>query len=236
MTPYMITQTEQPRPDYYVFTDGACSNNGKPTAKAGIGVFFGPDDPRNISRPLAPGIKQTNNTAELTAIIETFGVIQDDLATGKRIGICTDSEYAIRCATTYGRRCHANGWKDEIPNKPLVQQIYTLYDRHKGQTQLVHIRAHTGQTDVFSVGNENADRLANLAIGVEVRRSAAGSEMDGIGGKIYLAVEYAQKDAAKKLGAKWDAKRKKWYVLESDTNMRELCDTYGNQQPTQITL
>ena len=23
-----------------VFTDGACSNNGKPTAKAGIGVYF----------------------------------------------------------------------------------------------------------------------------------------------------------------------------------------------------
>jgi hypothetical protein len=96
------------------------------------------------------------------------------------------------------------------------------------------------------VGNENADRLANLAIGVEVRRSivttGGGSEMDVIGGiggndrKIYLAVEYAQKDAAKKLGAKWDAKRKKWYVLESDPNMRELCDTYGQRQATQITL
>ena len=244
MTPYMnTTQTEQLRPDYYVFTDGACSNNGKPTAKAGIGVFFGEDDPRNISRPLAPSLKQTNNTAELTAIIEAFGVIQCDLAAGKYVSICTDSEYAIRCATTYGRRCHAKGWKDEIPNKPLVQQIYTLYDTHKTLVQLVHIRAHTGQTDAFSVGNENADRLANLAIGVEVRRSTAatggGSEMVVIGGndrKIYLAVEYAQKDAAKKLGAKWDAKRKKWYVLESDANMRELCDTYGQRQPTQIIL
>jgi ribonuclease HI len=239
-----ITQTEQPRTDYYVFTDGACSNNGKPTAKAGIGVFFAPDDPRNISRPLDTSIKQTNNTAELTAIIQAYSVIQDDLANGKRVAICTDSEYAIRCATTYGRRCHANGWKDDIPNKPLVQQIYTLYDTHKISAQLVHIRAHTGQTDVFSVGNENADRLANLAIGVEVRRSTAvgsgGSEMDagggGGGGKIYLAVAYAQKDAAKKLGAKWDPKRKKWYVLESDSNMRELCDTYGQRQPTQITL
>jgi len=239
-----ITQTEPQRPDYYVFTDGACSNNGKPTAKAGIGVFFGPDDPRNISRPLDPGIKQTNNTAELTAIIQAYSVIQDDLENGKRVAICTDSEYAIRCATTYGRRCHAKGWKDDIPNKPLVQQIYTLYDTHKTSAQLVHIRAHTGQTDVFSIGNENADRLANLAIGVEVRRSTAvgggGSEMDagcvGGGGKIYLAVAYAQKDAAKKLGAKWDAKRKKWYVLESDPNMRELCDTYGLRQPTQITL
>jgi len=233
-------------PDYYVFTDGACSNNGKPSAKAGIGVFFAPDDPRNISRPLDPGIKPTNNTAELTAIIQAYSVIQDDLASGQRVAICTDSEYAIRCATTYGRRCHANGWKDDIPNKPLVQQIYTLYDTHKARAQLVHIRAHTGQTDVFSVGNENADRLANLAIGVEVRRSTAvgggGSEMDDGGapgagaGKIYLAVTYAQKDAAKKLGAKWDAKRKKWYVLESDPNMRELCDTYGQRQSRQITL
>jgi hypothetical protein len=30
--------------------------------------------------------------------------------------------------------------------------------------------------------------------------------------KTYLNVPYAQKDAAKALGAKWDAVRKKWYV------------------------
>ena len=28
-------------PDYYVYTDGACSNNGKCNAQAGIGIFFG---------------------------------------------------------------------------------------------------------------------------------------------------------------------------------------------------
>jgi hypothetical protein len=30
--------------------------------------------------------------------------------------------------------------------------------------------------------------------------------------KIYLAVPYAQKDAAKALGARWDAAHKKWYI------------------------
>jgi len=30
--------------------------------------------------------------------------------------------------------------------------------------------------------------------------------------KIYLTVPYAQKDAAKALGARWDAAVKKWYV------------------------
>ena len=29
-----------------VFTDGACSNNGKPNAKAGLGVYFGENDQR----------------------------------------------------------------------------------------------------------------------------------------------------------------------------------------------
>jgi len=30
--------------------------------------------------------------------------------------------------------------------------------------------------------------------------------------KIYLTVPYAEKDAAKALGAKWDAAQKKWYA------------------------
>ena len=30
--------------------------------------------------------------------------------------------------------------------------------------------------------------------------------------KTYLTVPYAEKDAAKALGAKWDAAKKKWYV------------------------
>ena len=37
-------------PDYYVYTDGGCSNNGKNNALAGIGIFFGIEDLRNISK------------------------------------------------------------------------------------------------------------------------------------------------------------------------------------------
>jgi len=29
-----------------VYTDGACSNNGRRNAQAGIGVWWGPNDPR----------------------------------------------------------------------------------------------------------------------------------------------------------------------------------------------
>jgi hypothetical protein len=36
--------------------------------------------------------------------------------------------------------------------------------------------------------------------------------MPKISEKTYINVPYAQKDAAKALGAKWDASNKKWYV------------------------
>ena len=55
-----------------VYTDGACSNNGKPGAKAGIGVYFGVEDERNVSRKISG--KQTNNRAELLAIMEVFQI------------------------------------------------------------------------------------------------------------------------------------------------------------------
>ena len=61
------TNNEDFIPEYYVYTDGACSNNGKSNALAGIGIFFDINDNRNLSKKIEG--KQTNNTAELSAII-----------------------------------------------------------------------------------------------------------------------------------------------------------------------
>lgn len=72
-TDYVESQLNIPL-DYFVYTDGSCINNGKPNAKAGIGIFFDINDPRNISKRIKG--KHTNNVDELTAIIETFPVIQ----------------------------------------------------------------------------------------------------------------------------------------------------------------
>jgi len=149
--------------DYYVYTDGACSNNGKEGASAGIGVYFGEGDPRNISRRVEG--KQTNNVAELTAILAAYEVIKDDIAGGKVVAIVSDSEYAIRCCGSYGARLMGEGWRTEVPNKELVRQLYELYQGLN--VQFIHIRAHTGLTDEHSLGNDGADRLANMAIGLE---------------------------------------------------------------------
>jgi ribonuclease HI len=151
-------------PDYYVYTDGACSNNGKKNALAGFGIYFGPNDIRNVSKKIEG--KQSNNIAELTAIKDTYDIIKTDIINGKKIAIVSDSEYSIKCVSSYGEKCHKKNWNVEIPNKELVKYTYEIY-KEQQNIQFIHIKAHTGNTDIHSIGNENADKLANIAIGLE---------------------------------------------------------------------
>jgi ribonuclease HI len=199
-------------PDYYVYTDGACSNNGSSDAQAGIGIFFGIDDPRNVSKKVIG--KQTNNTAEITAIIETYSIIENDLLNNKKITIVSDSEYAIKCVTSYGERCFKNNWNDDIPNKELVKMAYELY-KDKSNVKFIHIRAHTDNTDVHSLGNDGADKLANQAINLE--RCPYNSSS-----KIYLNVPFMKKEEIKKLGGQWCSIKKKWYVFDTNKNIDKI--------------
>ena len=147
--------------EYYVYTDGACSNNGKEIAKAGIGIYFQDNDSRNVSKRITG--KQTNNRAELLAIIVAYFIIEKDVDAGKTIVIVTDSEYSIRCFTTYGEKCEKQGWKKDIPNKELVRQGYELF-KDTPTISLKHVRAHTGATDVHSIGNAKADAFATQCL------------------------------------------------------------------------
>jgi ribonuclease HI len=154
-----IVPPETFEPSYYVYTDGSCLHNGKKNATAGIGIFFGLDDPRNVSKTIEG--KQTNNTAELTALLEVYSILKEDIQKGITIGIVSDSEYAIRCASSYGLKCESQGWPD-IPNLALVQRAYGLY-RDKSNIRFIHIKAHTGKKDIHSIGNAYADKLAGEA-------------------------------------------------------------------------
>ena len=147
-----------------VYTDGACSRNGQAGAKAGLGVYFSDDDIRNCSERIEG--KQTNNTAELSALIQTYSIIENDIINGKRVAIISDSIYAIRCVSTYGEKCERKNWKTEIPNKELVKKGYELY-KNQSNIRFIYVKAHTNKTDVHSVGNDNADRLAKNSIGLE---------------------------------------------------------------------
>ena len=204
-------------PDYYVYTDGSCSNNGKENAQAGIGIFFGENDIRNVSQRLIG--KQSNNTAELGAILYLYDIIENDILTGKKIGIVSDSEYAIRCATTYGKKCNKDRWNKDIPNKDIVKKVFELYN-DKSNIKFLHIMAHTEKTDIHSLGNDGADKLANKAIGFEkcpyIEKNT----------KIYLIVPFVKKDIVKGFGGRWDASKKMWYILDDSTNKEQVLSLF----------
>ena len=51
-----------------VFVDSACSYNGEGEPRAGMEVWFGPDNLVNVSRPDRG--RQTNNAAKIKAAVE----------------------------------------------------------------------------------------------------------------------------------------------------------------------
>ena len=148
--------------DIIVYTDGSCKNNGSKDAKAGIGIYFGKDDKRNVSKKLVGYSKVTNNIAELSAVLDAIGILLDEIGNNKYICIYTDSEYVMKCCSTYGEKQKNKEWKDDIPNKDLVKGLFELFETYKN-IKLHHIKAHTGNNDKHSIGNAEADRLANEA-------------------------------------------------------------------------
>jgi len=148
-----------------VFTDGACINNGKPNAIAGIGVFIADNDPRNVSRRVEG--KQTNNVAELSAILEVFTILEEEIERGDIINIYSDSKYSINSFTVWAIKWKQNNWtkKNGIKNLELIKRGYELFNKYNN-VNIFHIKAHTGLSDQLSIGNENADRLANISVGL----------------------------------------------------------------------
>ena len=217
-----------------IYIDGSCINNGNPNAQAGYGVYFKKDDERNeYARVIG---KQSNNTGELTALIRAIEIVYDNLniqSSTIKINIYTDSEYVIKCAGNYGDKLSKNEWKTTTgsvpPNLKLIQRIHEIYKPFKKQIELFHIKAHTGLSDEHSIGNAEADRLANLALGVIVTENLDNtliSNMKTQYSKHYINIKYEFKDAIKKLGAKWDTHCNKWYYEDniSEANKKAILD------------
>ena len=186
---------------------------------AGIGIFFGIDDVRNVSKKIEG--KQTNNTAELSAIIETYYIIQNDILNDKKIAIVSDSEYAIKCVSSYGEKCWKKSWNIDIPNKEMVKTAYEIY-KDKINIKFIHIKAHTNNTDIHSFGNDKADKLANIAIGLENCPYNTYT-------KIFLIVPFIKKDEIKQLGGFWDGDKKKWFIYENNKNAEQILTIFSKE-------
>ena len=156
-----------------VYTDGACPSNGKDSSTAGIGIFYGINDPRNISLRL-PGLYQTNQRAELYAVVKTLETYPSPppppsssssshpLPQDRMLVIVTDSKYVIKGITewslTWERNNYLNSQKSPVVSKDLFIRARRKINELRLAGVVVEFRHVLGHKGVW--GNEMADRLA----------------------------------------------------------------------------
>jgi len=142
-----------------VYTDGACSNNqGKQEfRRAGWGVWYGKDDKRNISDRLV-GL-QTNNRAELTAILAVFQEYKKEYG---QLIIYTDSNYCLGTLNKWMYDAKKRGWKTSakkpLKNIELIKALYYWMEKIDPKPIIRKVKAHS-----ISLGNNEADHLATQA-------------------------------------------------------------------------
>lgn len=142
-----IAQLEKDYDVIHVFTDGAHAKN-----MTSYAIYFGSNDPRNISKI----IKGTNNYAELTAIIESIKKLQHEIKSGKIIIINTDSLYSILCLTN-------NKKNPNKPNYNIIMNGYNLLEEYNN-IKFHKVVAHTDNMDKYSIGNRIVDKMATSII------------------------------------------------------------------------
>ncbi|RMZ67282.1 ribonuclease h [Pyrenophora seminiperda CCB06] len=141
-----------------VSTDGASRGNGRVGARAGVGVYFGPADSRNVSEPLK-GERQTNQRAELVAIARAL----DHVPIDRDVEIRTDSMYSKKCLQEWFHNWEKNHWRNsagrQVENKDLIQPVLARIrerQRCKAKTMITWVKGHA-----IDEGNIAADALAN---------------------------------------------------------------------------
>lgn len=155
-----------------LYTDGACRGNG--TTKnlvAGYGCVLLVNGKERYAENNHLGFQHnTNNKAELWAVIEGFNMIfkyfsfeekfeKDDLL------IYSDSAYLINGITNWINGWRANGWinskKEEVKNKDLWQRLdemNSILDKYFN-IKYIKIKGHSD-----NIYNNKCDELANLAM------------------------------------------------------------------------
>jgi ribonuclease HI len=150
-----------------VYADGACKGNPGP---GGWGVLLqsGPH-----TKELYGGERlTTNNRMELTAVIRAL----EALKRPSTVRIHTDSQYVQKGITEWIRNWKRRGWRTAertpVKNEDLWRRLDELAAAHR--VEWIWVKGHAGH-----VGNERADRLANM--GITGSHLDAGDDVSGMG-------------------------------------------------------
>ena len=144
--------------NYSIYTDGACSNNGKENAIGGF-AFVVLDDSGAHRYEYAMHVENaTNNICELSAVLSAC-VFFETYSPENTATIYSDSAYIINCiAQKWYRRWQTNGWrnikKESVANRELWERLIPYFENPRFSFEKV--KGHSGEKD----WNDYVDRLA----------------------------------------------------------------------------
>lgn len=143
-----------------VYTDGSCLKKGG--IKCGYGIHFPNGELKDISKPFLH-VPLTSQRAELYAIYKALDNITKNIDFDT-IHIYSDSEYSIKSMTIWIKKWEKNNWKTvngkDVANQDIIKKIYKIIQKYPNKINFTHVRAHTGNIDEYSIGNDKADKLA----------------------------------------------------------------------------
>ncbi|VDO19373.1 unnamed protein product [Heligmosomoides polygyrus] len=136
-----------------VYTDGACSKNGRAGAKAGFGVYWGKNHEDNACGPVFG--TATNNRGELLAV--DMALKQAIRKKMPYIVVRTDSKLLINSMDNYMDKWKRNSWKTSFGKDVLNQDLLRSIDESASQihVKFEYVPGHSGDA-----GNDAADELA----------------------------------------------------------------------------
>lgn len=140
-----------------VYTDGACSGNGKEGAIGGWAFCVIGENDELIHSETGAEVNTTNNRMEFTAMLRALQWTEKNLS-NNFIEYYTDSALLYNTLTQWIEGWKNNGWKrktGEIKNLDLVKQLYEYSNKNFN-----HVRGHHGDKDENSKWNEYVDKLA----------------------------------------------------------------------------
>lgn len=145
-----VTNNSASIPTVDLWVDGACSGNGTEKAKAGYGYVLVMGDHRKEGKGLVTG-KQTNNRAELAAVIEGLACLKKHC----NVIVHTDSQVVTRAPKIIERGYKTSDNK-EPANKDLLEKLAEHMEKH--DVTIVKVAGHAGIEL-----NESCDALARAA-------------------------------------------------------------------------
>lgn len=147
-----------------VFTDGSYVKKGK-DIYCGYGIYFPSGEYKPISRKFTHE-PITNNRAELYAILKTIVIcniinlnrIKEKKSSVQVVNIYSDSEYSVKTFNEWLPKWLKS--KKKYLNQDIIDEINDHMLNSPFKVNLIHVRAHTGKNDPYSVANEIVDELA----------------------------------------------------------------------------